>query len=293
MKVLLFGASGFIGRIIYNNLSVDHEVHATTRLGEVSDLEHNVDLLDVASIGRIIKIVQPDIVINAAGIINLDADVTENFIFTKNILKSIVETNVNPKSVIICGSASEYGNILENELPVNENVPLRAVTGYGLAKKIEELAALEYRKKGVPVIVVRIFNPIGPGMAEKFLVPRLKKQLNEYLAGDRASLQLSRKDSNRDYISVGDIAAAIRVLIEGKPVHSVYNIGSGIAMSNGNLLQLMINSSKIKDVPVITETSNEPERLIASQADITRIQQEFNWKPEHTIADTVEEIMND
>jgi len=143
------------------------------------------------------------------------------------------------------------------------------------------------------IVVARIFNPIGVGMAEKFFVSRVKKQIEEYITGERTSLEISRKDSSRDYIAVDDIANAIRVLAENNTKHTVYNIGSGISMSNGELLQLMVSSSKIEDEPEIVETFADPEPLVASQADITRIQQEFNWKPQHSIAAIVEEIMND
>ena len=293
MKILIFGASGFIGKAIRKNLSVDHEVIAAVRSQTPIADEVTVDLLDKKAVTNVIAGVQPDVIINSSGIVDPTADTMQNVEFTRNILEAVLSSGAQVSRIIISGSAGEYGRIEEGELPVNEDTPLRADAGYGLAKKLEEQAALEYREKGLDVVIARIFNPIGVNMAEKFFVSRIKKQIKEYLAGERTSLEISRKDSSRDYIAVEDIAAAIRVLVEGNPIHSTYNIGSGVPMSNGELLQLMLNSSKIGNDPVIVETAIEPEPLIANQADIMRLQQEFNWKPQHNIADIVEEIMND
>jgi len=290
MRILLFGASGFIGRTVRTNLEIDHEVIPVVR-PHSGGQELEVDLLNLEAIEQLLDHTQPEVVINAAGIVDPKADPMLNIEFTKNILSAAANTHVN--RIIIFGSAGEYGRIEANELPVDEETPLRADSGYGLSKKLEEQLALEYRERGFPVIVTRIFNPIGVGMAEKFFVSQIKKQIEEYLRGERTTLELSRKDSTRDYIAVDDIALAIRALIEGSPVHGVYNIGSGVAMSNGELLQLMVSSSKIEHSPEIVETSTEPEPLVASQADITRIQQEFHWEPKHSIAAIVEEIMND
>lgn len=294
MKVLLFGANGFIGRAVRENLSVDHEVHAAIRSENPGINEHNVDLLALDSVKKVIEAVRPEVIINSAGIVDSNADTMQNVTFTKNILQAVNESDLAPKRIVISGSAGEYGRIDSDELPTSETVPLRADAGYGLAKKIEEETALGFREKDqLPVVVARIFNPIGTNMAERFLVSRLKKQIDEYVAGERTTLEVSRKDANRDYIAVDDIAKALRVLIEGDPVHGVYNIGSGTAMSNGELLQLMVDSSKIENDPEIVETSPNPEPLVASQADITRLKQEFNWEPQHNIADIVQEIMND
>ena len=295
MKILLFGATGFIGRVIRKNLSVGHEVIAAVRSDTPGDDEVFVDLLDQKSIQVALNQLKPDVIVNSAGIVDPNADTMLNVEFTKNIFEAALISEAPVRKVIISGSAGEYGRILsKEELPVSEETPLRADSGYGLAKKLEEETALKYHEKGFPgVVVARIFNPIGVGMADKFLVSRIRKQIYEFVDGKRTSLEISRKDSTRDYIAVDDIASAIRVLVEGNASHTVYNIGSGTAMSNGDLLQLMVSSSKIEHEPEVVETSDQPEPLVASRADITRIQNEFHWTPKYTIADIVEEIMND
>jgi len=294
VKVLIFGSSGFIGRSLVENISNGHDVYTTTRLKPRTSREHSVDLLEKDSIEKVISTVCPDIIINAAGIVDPSDDTMQNITFTRNLLNAITNTGCLPRRVIIFGSAGEYGNVNPDEIPVSEHVPLRASTGYGYAKRLEEEYALSRgRESGIPVLVVRVFNPLGKGMADKFLVSRLKKQIKEYSKGVRSSLDVSRNDSERDYIAVDDISSAVRCLVDGSPAHQVYNIGSGVAMSNVTLLQLMLKGSTIGEDPRVIETADQPELPVASQADIKRIQQEFGWAPQHNIADIVEEIMND
>lgn len=294
MKVLIFGSTGFIGKAVLENLSTGHEVYTTTRSEATGYNEYSVDLLKLDAVRKVIELVRPEVIINAAGIVDPNADTMQNVSFTKNILQATSESENKPHRVIIFGSAGEYGHVLPGEIPVSEEVPLRASSGYGYAKKIEEQTALTIAENdNLPIVIARIFNPIGLNMAEKFLVSRLKKQINEYKQGTRNALELSRKDAERDYIAVDDIASAIRCLIEASPMHSIYNIGSGSSMSNDDLLKLMIDSSKLEGDPRVIETSSEPEQSVASRANIARITHEFNWIPQRSIAAIVEEIMND
>ena len=294
MRILIFGASGFIGQAVKKALMIDHEVFTTTRSAPTGQNEYSVDLLEANSVMAAINSIRPEVIINTAGIVDAQADPNQNVTFTQNILQAVIDIQLVPKKIIISGSAGEYGYIQGDELPVKETTPLRADTGYGAAKKAEDEMARKFgADHQLPVIVARIFNPIGIGMAEKFFVSRIKKQIQEYVAGERTVFEVSRKDSLRDYIAVNDVASAFLALVEGEPKHDVYNIGSGIATTNNELLQLMIESSKIDTDVEVFETSQEPELLVANQADISRIRQDLGWSPRRNISDTVEEIMND
>jgi GDP-4-dehydro-6-deoxy-D-mannose reductase len=110
-------------------------------------------------------------------------------------------------------------------------------------------------------------------------------------AGMVDSIELSRLDSARDYVSVDDIASAFGAIIEGNPTHAVYNIGSGVSTTNGELLDMLVNSYPIKKNIHIKQTSDIVEPLVAIQADIGRLANDFGWKPQTTLNDTVREIV--
>lgn len=294
MNVLVFGSNGFVGRNVCNELESNHTVIKASRRTAAQD-EHNVkvDLLDQHSIGEALRKVRPEVIINCAGIVDANMDLEQNIQFTRNILEQATQID-EVKKVIISGSAGEYGRVAPDNIPVNEATPLNADSGYGLAKVKEEQLALEYqRNHTIGVVVLRIFNPIGKGMADKFLLTRLLQQVNEYRAGERESIELARLDAKRDYIAINDIATAIRAVVEGDPKENVYNVGSGHSTTNGELLELILKNSKLEDRPHIKETANEAEPLVAIQADITRLSDEFGWRPVHKIEEVVREIVYD
>ena len=266
-KILIFGANGFVGRNVSSELKKDYEVFEATRSEPENDHQVQVDLLAEASIRLAMQQTQPDVVINCAGIISAGPEVEQNVDFTRNILNQAVEID-SIKKVIISGSAGEYGLLeSEAELPVSENTPLRAQAGYGLAKVKEEQVALSYKDQ-IDVVVMRIFNPIGKRMADRFLLTNLLKQIEEYRNGTREALEVSRLDAKRDYIAIEDVARAMRLVAEGNPKENVYNVGSGVATSNAELIDLLVSASSLESKPPVNETSPTPESFVSNQADI-------------------------
>jgi nucleoside-diphosphate-sugar epimerase len=293
MKILLLGANGFLGAQVKSRLAWQHEVFSGQLEEGGDDHTCHVNLLDQSTIANAILEVKPDAIVNCAGIVENTEKAALNVTFTSNLLEAAVRSGLSFKRIIVTGSAGEYGVVKPKELPVSEDIPLRADSHYGLSKIEEEQIALKYREQhGLPVVIARVFNPIGSGMHPRMLIPGIIRQIHEIEAGERATIEVSRLDAKRDYIGVKDVASAYAALINGHPAHPVYNIGSGQSTSNQELIEFMLKDSKLKDRPKLVETSDHEEPLYAIQADITRIQGELGWKPEHTIAETVKEIFD-
>lgn len=294
MNIMVFGASGFVGRAVSAVLDGPHSVTRVTRTaGDATGKTVQADLTDPRSVLRVLEAAWPDVVINCAGVIDQTQDVGLNTTFTRTILEQIAVTGRTPKRVIVSGSAGEYGVVNATDLPVNEDVPLRATAGYGLSKAQETTFALEYGlTHDIPVVIARIFNPVGPGMHSKFLVSNVLRQLAEFDAGQRDSLEVGRLDARRDYVDIRDVARAVRTLAEAGQTHErVYNVGSGIATTNRELIELLIDNSDVKKRPTLIETSPQPEPLMASQADIIRMRQEFGWSPTYPLEESIKEII--
>lgn len=295
MKVLVIGSSGFLGKNIVKELSRENDVYSASRLGATGENDHEVtvDLADKGSILRALQLVHPQAIVNCAGIVENNEKADMNPVFTQNLLDSVVESGLSLDQIVVMGSAAEYGVVGEDEIPVPEEVPPRATSPYGVSKVRETSIVAEYREKyHLPVVTARVFNPIGAGMPERQLIPRILEQIHEIKRGNKTSIEVSRLDSERDYIDVSDVALAIGALLKSKPKQAVYNIGSGSKTSNGDLVDLLIKYSDFAERPDVVETQPDKEPLFASQAEITRITQEFGWKPEHTIDEVVKEIVD-
>lgn len=290
MKILVLGADGFIGRNVAQLLVGEHEVIRATRTAH----NYNVDLTNRETIAAVLTKVKPQVIVNCAGVVENGEKAALNIAFTTNLLEQALASNLPFKKIIILGSAAEYGEVDKANIPVKEDAPLNATSDYAVSKMKETAVAISYRENhGLPVVVARVFNPIGVGMNPKFLVPQIVKQIIEIREDKRTSIEVSRLDSKRDYINVKDIGRAIKVIMELDTRHPIYNVGSGKATSNGELIELILNNSKLLNRPKIIETSGQAEPLVAIQADITRLRQEFDWQPIFTLEETIKEITND
>ncbi len=287
MRVIIFGSDGFIGSAVTREFKVaGYEIH------DGLDISKNrVDLLSMAETTQYISDVKPDVIINCAGVVGPEADFRDNGRITKNILVAVVENKLKPKAIIISGSAGEYGEV--DSLPVAENAPLRGKTPYALSKIEEENLALTIADtEDLNVLVARLFNPIGPNMKKRFLITNLHEQIEQAKNGTNKFIKISRLDAKRDYLDVRDIAKAYRLLAEKKPKYVVYNIGSGVATTNKQLLNLLLKHSGIKSRPSIIETSDQAEPIVACQADMSRFNSEFNWSADNSVESVIKEITN-
>ncbi len=293
MNILVLGSDGFVGRNVKKSLSDAHNVYSASRNVGGRKGYYHVDLLDRETISKVLKEVQPQVVINCAGIVENSEKAMQNPVFTSNLMDEAVVSGLKFENIIVLGSAAEYGLVDEKNIPVQEDTPLNANSGYGLSKLKEEEIALDFATKhNLHVTVARIFNPIGAGMHPRFLIPKMISQISEFKEGKLTSIEVSRLDSRRDYINIEDVALAIKTIVENKPKERVYNVGSGKSTSNGELIEIIIKNTKLPTRPKIVEASPDKEPLIAIQADIARIRSELGWAPIHSIEDTVMEIID-
>lgn len=294
MKTLVIGADGFIGRSLCRVLGPEHEVIVGARaLGMGRGKSQYVDLLQPSSIAAALANVQPDVIINCAGVMTA-AGSASNTAMTGNLLQEVLESGLDVRSVVICGSASVYGSVDPDDLPVHESNQLGAVNVYGRDKVREECLGRLYRYSfGLPVVTARIFNPIGVGMQSRQLLPAICRQLRQWKAGRRERLEVTRLDAARDYLSAIDVARGLAALAYAQPREFAYNIGSGKETSNAALLQRVFTLAGLHDVPPVYQTSSAPELPLASQADTNSINSEFGWTTAVALDDSILEVLDE
>jgi nucleoside-diphosphate-sugar epimerase len=293
MKVLVIGADGFVGRNVLKAVQEDPNLEVVSA-SRKSNTDYTIDLLNQESVHTVLNEVNPDVIVNCAGVVLNNEDSYKNGVFCKNIFESIIAAGKPYPRVIITGSAAEYGVVEDVNNSVHEDTPLNATSDYGKSKTEEVLLAQKYAKEyGIDVIVARIFNPIGPGMGEKFLLSSLRRQLEAFQRGEVSDINLSRLDSRRDYVDIRDIASAMHTFIVStrKDHHVVQNVGSGKLTTNGELIDALLDKVEHTEKPTIIETRDTPEPTYAAKADIRRIEAEFGWKPQYDLSTTMEDII--
>lgn len=287
MRVLLIGADGFVGSSVAKILRSTDQVLESIYGGGL----HPIDLLDKRSIIRVLRTSKPDAIVHCAGVVDKGENAKLNVTFTRNLLEAITFTGVIPKKILICGSASVYG-IVGNTSPVSEEDALEPVGLYAQAKTEESIFAHEYAlKHGLSLVEARLFNPIGVGMASNMLIPTLLTQIDELCKGGRNTVEITRLDSQRDYIDITDVSNAIAALLHTQLKHTVYNIGSGNTTSNRDLIEGLLALNKLDDSGNVIETNSQPEPIFACRANINRIKSDTGWYPKKTIQESLKEIV--
>jgi GDP-4-dehydro-6-deoxy-D-mannose reductase len=290
MKVLIIGSKGFVGKYVADQLGFKHEVIKSNN--NKSDSFY-INLLEIDTVYDALVKVQPEAIVNCAGIVENSEKAQQNPIMLRNLLEAVVKAKLNPKSIIYLGSAAEYGEVGIQNKAISEDAPLKADSIYGLSKIEENKIANKFRKEHeLKIVEARIFNPIGAGMNHRQLIPSLVNQIKEIKENNRGQIEVNRLDSLRDYISIRDVANAIELIIEGSPSYSVYNIGTGKCTSNKDLVRLIIKNSNLVNQPNIIEKSINKEPVFASMADISRLREDFKWKPSASLDETIKEIVS-
>jgi len=105
MRVLVAGGDGFIGRNVSAVLqSQGHEVFRSAR--DAGEGVVGINLLDKKEASQNVVSIQPDIIINCAGVVG-NGDFDDNVRISRNLLLAVGEAGLQLHRYIMCGSAGE------------------------------------------------------------------------------------------------------------------------------------------------------------------------------------------
>jgi len=237
MRVVVTGASGRLGLRVTARLSRDgHDVTRVTspRASFGTPLD-----LTVSDAPGVLAAARPEVIVHLAGVMARgDApDWTLNRRMTAAVTDAALTSGAR---VILASTAAVYGD--QRVRPAREADVTDGLAGYGHSKLESEAVIL-----GAPEsVALRIFNIHGPGFDDS-LVARLLTSSPE------TPVQLRGPDDFvRDYVHADEVARVISQLA-GSPLpapHLSLNVGSGIAVSNRRLLDLVGRVHHPSYVPV-------------------------------------------
>ncbi len=194
---------------------------------------------------------------------------------------------------LILGSAAEYGLLAEKDLPIGEDHPLSPNSTYGLAKVAEtSLARLAPGSLGVPAVVGRLFNPVGPGQGASFVCGSLASQFAAMKrAGAPSPLQLGALTPMRDFIDVEDAAEALLELLRSGVPGECYNIGTGRGTRVSEVVAMFREISGM-DATVAgpAAAAPAPDSPEHSVADVSKIRSLTGWAARKPLRESLREI---
>jgi UDP-glucose 4-epimerase len=276
MRVLITGGAGFVGSHLAEALlGRGDEVYALDNLstGSIDNISHlkshpkfHYTIDTVTNEPVLAELVDRcDVVVHLAAAVGVKLiveapvhTIETNVHGTEVVLK---HANKKKKLVLIASTSEVYGKSVN--VPFREDADLvlgpseKHRWAYACSKLIDEFLALAYwKERKLPIIIVRLFNTVGPRQTGTYgmVIPTFVRQA---LAGQPITVYGDGAQS-RSFTYVGDVVRAMVALIdEPRAVGQVFNIGNGQEISIGALAE------RIKQV---TESSSEIVRIPYDEA---------------------------
>jgi UDP-glucose 4-epimerase len=312
--VLITGGAGFIGSHLAEKLLEEH---------------HDVFVIDDLSTGSIDNIdhlkthprfgYQIDTITNEPAlaehidrcdvVVHLAAAVGVRLIIEEPV--RTIETNVHgtevvlrhaakkQKLVVVASTSEVYGK--GNSVPFSEedDLVMGATTrhrwAYACSKAIDEFLALAYwTEKKVPVIVVRLFNTVGPRQSGRYgmVIPNFVQQALE----GRPITVFGDGSQTRSFAYVGDVVRALVGLIgEPRAVGEVINIGNNHEISIMELAEsvkrLSGSVSEIVKIPYDEAYEAGFEDMPRRVPDLRKIKELLAWSPDVQLEELLGKIL--
>jgi UDP-glucose 4-epimerase len=296
MVILVTGAMGFIGsHTVQALVDLGHECvatsHRTTReLGAGISIEH-VNAADhdaMLALGErypidgIIHLADPSLAhlsdLNA-GAATLLTDMRTGAAALFNVLECAIAWDV--RRLTVASTIGVYGGV-DDMRGVSEELPLHIAAGANVvatSKKSAELVLSLFRERGVDTISTRlaaVWGPRGRKESRFFAAPGL---VHSAVRGDPRAPAYA--DDAIDLIYVKDCARAIAMLQTATELaHSTYNIGSGHATSNAEVVAAIKRALPGAELPL--EPGRSPHGTVA-YLDTTRLQADTGFKPQYSL----------
>ena len=203
------------------------------------------------------------------------------------------------KKVLLASTSEIYGKI--EAVPFGEEddrvlgPTSRSRWSYSASKAIDEFLVLAYHKeKGLPVVVFRLFNTVGPRQTGRYgmVVPRFVRQA---MKGEPITVYGDGQQT-RCFCDVGDAVRGIIALATcPEAVGEVVNLGSTREITIAGLARMIVeltgSASKIVYVPYELAYGAGFEDLRRRVPDISKIKALTGWEPGIPLEETLENVI--
>ncbi|MBT3509945.1 MAG: NAD(P)-dependent oxidoreductase [Nitrospina sp.] len=288
-RIAVTGAAGLIGSAVVRHLSkLNIQVTAFDAPG-TPDLVpgsripvEQVDLLDSRMI-EALEVAQPQAVVHAAAhpggksLREPVEDVRVNALGSMQIFDWCARAGSH---IVYLSSSIVYGEQFEDRIP--ETSALMPGTIYGVAKvACEQWLGVLGRGSGLSWTILRLFSTYGPGHRPSLEQGIVNIMLTQLLKGDRVVVKGSLM-RRRDLIYVEDVATAIvQTLIRPTARGQIINIGSGFAVTIGEMINLLCDALKRpRSVIEIIEEAGTTGDPASNIADIAKMRKILDFEPE-------------
>jgi UDP-glucose 4-epimerase len=318
-RYLITGGAGFIGSHLCELLlNQGHSVVAIDDLstGRVENIGHLIPrtegsghhfqfvretILNAQVLDRLAS--QADVIVHLAAAVGVKLIVEDpvHTINTNILGTEAVLTTANRYSckVLIASTSEVYGKGVKVPFREEDDCLIGPTThsrwAYAVSKQVDEFLGLAYQRQfGLPVVVMRFFNTVGPRQTGRYgmVVPRFVRQA---LRGQAITVYGDGRQS-RCFGDVADVVGAIMSLAKHpEAVGKVFNVGNTEEITIRGLAERVIaltgSTSTIEYVPydeAYAPGFEDMRRRVPSLEKITRL---TGYKPRHSLNDILQRVI--
>ncbi len=315
MRVFITGGAGFIGShltdtlldagddvVILDDLSTG-SADNFRRFKANPRFQYQVaSFLDVPLINELVD--GADIVYHLAAAVGVKL-IVESPVYT-------IETNVRGTEIVLAAAAKKkkpvfvastsevYGKSTDFPFREDGDLVMGATTkgrwSYACSKAIDEFLAIAYyREKGLPTVVGRLFNTVGPRQTARYgmVLPSFARQAK---ANEPITVYGDGKQT-RCFCHVGDTVRALAGLMRTEASYGqVFNIGGGREISMRALAELVRDTagskSEIVYVPYAEAYAAGFEDMMRRVPDTSKLRAHLGWEPQKSLEDIVRDVVD-
>jgi UDP-glucose 4-epimerase len=314
VKSLITGGSGFVGSYLAESLlSQGHQVTVIDDLStgsseNIAALKPNRNshyIIDTIFNRNLLAelVDEADVVFHLAAAVGVRLIVESPVRTIETNIKGtelVLEMAAKKKRKVLIASTSEvYGK--SDKIRFNEEDDLilgptyKGRWSYAASKAVDEFLGLAYyHEKRVPVIIVRLFNTVGPRQTGQYgmVVPRLVEQALE----DRPITVYGSGSQVRSFTWVGDVADALIKLVDTPAaVGQIFNLGHYEKITILELAQMIKEltqtSSSIQFVPYDVAYGRDFEDMMYRLPDISKIEKLIGYKPTKNLPEILQSVI--
>jgi UDP-glucose 4-epimerase len=314
-NILITGGAGFIGshlseRLVHSGYMVVAIDNLST--GRLENIQHLLPLPNFQFVRESIDNMQvldrltnqAEIVIHLAAAVGVKL-IVENPVHT--ILTNIMGTEAVLKTanrygckVLIASTSEVYGK--SDRIPFREDddrvmgSTTHSRWAYATSKAVDEFLGLAYHRQfGLPVVIMRFFNTVGPRQTGRYgmVVPRFVRQA---LRNEQITVY-GNGDQSRCFADVADVVeATVKLAEHPKAIGQVFNVGSTeevtIKELAGRVGKLTNSESEIVFIPYEEAYAPGFEDMYRRVPSIEKVSNLIGYTPQYSLDDTLQRVIS-
>ena len=284
--------------IIRRNSVTENQRSRIDHISKYINLDYG-DLLDVSSLERLIRTIQPDEIYNIAAQshVRISMDIPQFTVQTNALgLLNVLEAYKNncPTARFYQASSSEmFGRSVDEDGYQRETTPMHPTSPYGCTKVFGFNMVVHYRiAHGLFACNGILFNHESPRRGSNFVTNKVVKSAVEIYKGKRKKLPLGNLDAYRDWGHSKDYVRAMHMIINHTEPDD-FVCATGVTNSVGDMCKYVFDKlgMDFKDYVTQDERFMRTEELKYLRGDSTKLRNTFGWEPEYTFETLMDEMI--